>query len=808
MKRHSLALFTFFILNFIILSQRLPGQITISGFVKDKHSGEVIIGANIYCTGQKVGTTTDNNGYFNIILDTPSEINVSYVGYTSENYNIAENQEDTVLHIFLSGNTELDEVVVHGLRKNQFNVISLNNKELMNLPALGGKPDIMKSLQLMPGIQPQKEGRSLILVRGGDPGQNLYLFDNVSVIYVNHLGGFTSVFNPEIINNIDVYKGNFPARYGGKLSSIVDITQKTGDNTRKRKSISIGLTDMSFSIEGPLKNKKSTYIITGRKTMIDGLMYLVSSLADSDYFVSYGFHDINAKFTHKPNKRNNIFVNFYQGDDYLFFWSNPSESNDQQTNRISNIWGNLLTSVSWQHAFSSGVCFNSSVSFSKYRLKNKQLFTIPLNNSVYKSVTKKNSSVEDFSVKSALKWNPVKFWNIKTGLHLSYLNHQPNILSKKDMDIQSSLSSKSVDAAVYIENSVQLNSYFKFYPGIRFDYYHSDDFSDISIEPRIDLIMNVSPDQKLNLNFTKMSQKSHLIFTHSNIMNNEIWIPSDAQIPPSQSCQYSLGWEGSFRGDRFRAELVTYYKKMENLATLREGYSYMWGDTNWKNKIESSGQGISYGFESFIELNHHTWNGFIGYSYSHSVRQFNTINNGKKYVFDYDRPHNLSLYLSGRINRNLQIYFNWVYQTGLPYTQAIGKHFTPSLIPDENDDYFYYDALIYGNRNNARMKDYHRLDIGATYTYINKRKRKVVWTFSVYNVYNRHNPYFYYYNTNVTGEMYTPESGIKTEPVSLYQMCFFPIIPSVSYKVYFENNNREKSQNSFVERLINWLSYE
>jgi len=254
-------------------------QVRISGFVKDQLSGERLIGANIIEQGTSNGTMADYNGYFSILIKTSSTLQISFVGYKTQqaDYNL---KRDTLVNVYLTPGYEIDEVVISRQHTPKFNVATLNFKQMTQIPSLGGKPDVIKSLQLLPGISSQNEGSSLMLVRGGDPGQNLYLFDNVPVIYVNHLGGFMSVFNPDIINNIDVYKGGFPSRYGGKLSSVVDIAQKEGDNSRLKGSLGIGITDASFTIEGPLKIRNTSFIITGRKTLIDPLLALASILSE------------------------------------------------------------------------------------------------------------------------------------------------------------------------------------------------------------------------------------------------------------------------------------------------------------------------------------------------------------------------------------------------------------------------------------------------------------------------------------------------------------------------------------------------
>ena len=368
--------------NFILITGLLlfaivaHTQTRISGFVKDASSGERLIGANIIESGTMKGTVSDNNGYFNMIIKVPVALKVSYVGYTMSNVKINV-AKDTLLEIFLAPGKELTEVVIKADKLLKPNVAKLTTLELQSIPSLGGKPDLMKALQLLPGIKTQSEGSSLLLVRGGSPGENMYLFDNVPIIYVNHLGGFMSVFNPDIINSIDVYKGGFPARYGGKLSSVVDITQKEGSTFGFKGSCSIGIMDLSLLLEGPVK-KKASFIFTARKTVFGLLMFAATGIGDGNtYIMSYGFHDLNGKISWKPNSKNSFHFNLYQGDDYLNYWDKNSKQNLANKNRISYTWGNWLASVDWKHVVSSKLFSDNALSYTRYRLSEKAEIFVP-----------------------------------------------------------------------------------------------------------------------------------------------------------------------------------------------------------------------------------------------------------------------------------------------------------------------------------------------------------------------------------------------------------------------------------------------
>ena len=414
-------------LMFIAATQCLAAAtIQLSGFVRDAQNGEVLIGANVWEKHQHAGTTTDNRGYFSLKVNTPCKLNISYIGYKTIELNILSTN-DSLLNIRLETENKLQEITVTATRERHFETTRLSAKALTQIPTLGGKPDVIKALQLLPGVQTQSEGMSLMMVRGGEPGQNLYLLDNVPLIYVNHLGGFLSVFNPDMINSVDFYKGNFPARQGGKLSSIVDITQREGNTAKHQGSFSLGVTDVSFTFEGPLRNKKISYIVTARKTLIDALFGIVSTVANgNDAIVAYGFHDINAKLNWKPDERNNLSLNLYQGDDYLNYWTKPWKMKNDEHSHFNQQWGNWLVSGRWNRVFSPRLYAENIVSYSRYRNKTGLDYSYKEDGVAKKLETLNRASVNDFSFRSAWKYSFLKNWNMEFGGQISNLIYEPN----------------------------------------------------------------------------------------------------------------------------------------------------------------------------------------------------------------------------------------------------------------------------------------------------------------------------------------------------------------------------------------------
>ncbi|MBI9069053.1 MAG: carboxypeptidase-like regulatory domain-containing protein [Salinivirgaceae bacterium] len=795
------------LISFLFFVNNVFTQIKVSGFVKDIKTGELLIGAHVVDRNSNSATATDLNGYFAIICSNSSLIKCSFIGYNEfeKSYSF---KNDTVIELLLKSGSEINEITVKATRTATFNVSSLSIKELNVLPSLSAKPDVLKSAQFLPGIKSQSEGSSMLIVRGGNPGQNLYLLDETPILYVNHLGGFMSVFNPDMINNISIYKGGFPPEYGGKLSSIINITQRSGNQDFIKGSFSIGLTDASFSVEGPIGENVS-FIVTGRKTLFDALLYGASKLSDGgEYTIMYGFHDINSKLVWKPNTKNTIQLNLYQGDDYLAYWSKQNEFNNDKKASQSNIWGNVLLSTKWNRIINPSVFTTNSLSYTRYRNKSKYLIkdaSVPIKN-------KYLSSVQNFAFKNEWNYKVSKPWTLKVGLQNSWFIHNPqsHIVSSDTINYKNS-TNQALENALFFSSQVNIFNNSRVDIGLRVVNYNTKQLSNIWVEPRINITMGLNSNHKLNVSFTKMSQNSHLLFTNGSFMSNETWIPATKQISSAVSYQSSIGWRGYFFDGMYNTELIAYYKNMKNLATYKNGYYNLKNENNWENRVESGGVGTAKGVEFLIKKNNGEWTGSLAYCFSNATRQFKNINNGNQYLYEYDRPHTATIIVNKKITAKLNLNIAWVFQSGLPYTQVIGRHYTPAINFHDHPERFYYEALVYGERNSARMLNYHRLDVALNYEIKTKKHgNKAVWTFGVYNLYNRHNSSYYYYNSNKTAEIHRPEMGNAFQQLSLYQISLFPIMPSVSYKVYFGviKDNKNKPKDSVGTKLRKILYFE
>ena len=777
MKPKILSLTGFFFLIISNLSN-LQSQIHVSGIIRDANSKEVLIGANVYDPVKMDGTSSDNNGYFNLVVDKECDtILVTYIGYISQKINLSE-RHDTIITVLMNPGSVLEEVRVTAYKQPHFNQSRLSNEQLKNIPSIGAEPDILKSLQLLPGILSMNEGSSNLIIRGGGPGENLFLIDNVPLYYVNHLGGFISVFNPDVINDVRVIKGGFPAKYGGRLSSVVDITIKEGDASKFKGNAGIGVIGAHLNVEGPLAENTS-YLFSIRKTLTELLLGTASFVSDGDYIITYGFYDLNGKVSWKPNSKKSVHASIYAGDDLWAF----NVFDDGDLMKFRNKWGNVMGSVGWKQIVNPKIQFNNTFSYSRYRVKNIRGFYIDrFTEDAEDFQSNSMSSVQDLTIKSDWRYRIIKSWSVDFGIQSSYQVFLPNLYwDNADNPKNDKHTIRGIESSLYLENQLSLGRLFDMNIGLRGIQYVTENYTDFSLEPRLDISISPIKDHTLNFSFMKTNQFSQMVFSSGSFLTNEVWIPSGENIEPANSEQYSIGWKGSFNNDMFNAEIGLYQKGMNNLVAFKEGYSNLMGDALWESKIEKGGTGESKGVEFFLSKDKGNWTGFLSYTYSNTTRQFENLNMGKPFVFEYDRPHSFSIDIHKKINKNWTANALWVYQTGLPYTPAIGRYYAPY----NTIDHIIYEneVLIYGDRNSERMQAYHRMDVGLKYFTKSKKGRNATWSFSVYNLYNRQNPYFYYYNTEpgLNFGVIEKRSGFQ----KLYQFSYFPILPTVSYSVDF-----------------------
>jgi len=772
-------------LNLFILCSfhaAIARQINVSGYVRDAVGKEKLIGAHVINVNTKEGAITDHNGYFSLNANINDSLSISYAGYKSQTIQVNESSQN--LFIDLRMNTYLKEVQVTGIRDIFQPMTQLKSKDFDNIPTIGAAPDVLKAVQLFPGITAQNEGSSQLIVRGGSPGENLYMIDNIPLIYVNHLGGFYSVFNPDMINSMEIHKDGFPARYGGKLSSIISLSQYEGNAEEFKGNFSIGPMAASLMVEGPALDNKATYMLSARKTLIDGLMALGTTLsAGNDFTFAYGFHDFNGKFTYNVNDKHTLSANFYQGDDYINLWAESASTipNTVGRSRLQTVWGNWLGALQWKYKPNSKLVGENSLSVVRYRLKNNSFYYEDEDSREPTFDNRFQSSLMDNRLQSDWKYFNSNSLTTHFGTQLSYKIHQPNQTNAQTVNTVNEVI-PVLEGALYFDEHLDFWENSSLKVGGRFNYYKNDDYSSFDFVQRGQLAIGVASNQWLLARYTGASQYAHLLYTTGDIGANEIWIPADKEAPASASNQFSLGYKSSFQRNMWQLESNAYYKELSNLTTYKEGIAAVLGDSNWKNKITSGGSGTSMGWEIMLKKSRGKWTGFASYTLSKTEYQFPEINNGIPYVFEYDRTHIFNINLSTKINEKWDFSANWTYQTGLPFTPAIGLRNTPDPFNPEIER----ETLIYGERNSDRMRDFHRLDLGFNYHKVTKRGNRAVWSFSIYNAYSRQNPYFNYYHVDNRDDFSLGQLEYSDQPMKLYQRSFFPFLPSFSYKVFFD----------------------
>lgn len=775
-----------FILPFIFLfTNQVFGQnITISGYVNCASTGEKLLGANIYNAQTKEGTSSNNYGFYSLSVHKHDSVNIiiSYTGYTSQTFTVCS-QVDIQKNFELKAGKELDEFEVIGSnqlpieQETKMSVVSIPMKQIKSLPAIGGESDIIKAIQLMPGIQSGSEGSSGLYVRGGSVGQNLILIDDVPLYYVNHLGGFVSTFNTDAINTVSLTKGGFPAHYGGRLSSVMDVRMKEGNTKEMHGSVMLGLIAAKAHIEGPIKKDTTSYIVSFRRLLYDLISRPLSKITTGNA-VGYNFYDFNAKLNHMINLNNRIYGSFYMGDDKAQTKSKTVSDSNIETYKYAQKWGNIAGSLRWNHLFNQKLFSNITLSYTRYRFLTDMLNTYEEENISEEYFYNFNSSVHDLSFKTDFDYNVSTNYRMKFGLLSVYHTFKPETRNYGSSGLNSTpISSSNLESrlnawehAVYLENIFKIGPKLRFNIGLRTALYRENIKNYYSFEPRAVANFRINKTTSAKASYAKMQQNIHLLTSSGTDMPVNLWFPATDKLAPSSSNQYAIGLAKSYSNGLYELSIEGYYKKMKNLITYKEGLSYMGTSTLWEDKVEKDGLGKSFGLELLLQKKLGKTRGWLAYTLSKTDRQFENINKGEPYAYRFDRRHDLSIVLNHQLKENVDLSATWIFGTGNAFTMAVGKYFTP-----DNTE-----IHIYEEKNSFRMRSYHRLDVGVNF---HKQKKRGIrtWSLSVYNLYNRENPYYYFFDTKGSGSYY---SG-GTDVTVVKQQSLFPFIPSFSYSFKF-----------------------
>lgn len=762
---------------------------TISGFISNEKTGEKLIGAIIYDTISKLGAATNEYGFFSLsIPKKEAALRINYFGLTQKIIAVPEGKDE--INVDLTDIRDLDEVVVNANRAVESSgsgTIELQLDKVDKLPIILGEKDIMRVIQLLPGVKSGGEASSGIYVRGGSPDQNLILLDGVPIYNVSHLFGFFSTFNSDAISNVTMIKGGFPARYGGRASSVLDMRMKEGNMKHYNVEGSIGIIASRLLIEGPIKKDKTSFSISGRRTYIDALIKPFLKAANQGE-AGYFFHDFNAKIQHKINDKHHLYLSGYFGLDKIYVKGKESTNYDadgasyRHQMKSSLKWGNSIGSVRWNYRMRPKLFLNTTATFSKYHFgvgMEDETNITKANGSkdLEKYAFGYNSGILDWGIKSDFTFVPNPNHNIKFGVSETYHTFTPGITfltaengTEKVSNAQGSRTQYSHEADIYVEDDFKVTTRLKVNYGLHQSIFVTNKKSYFVPQPRLSANYMLNEISSIKIGVSRMAQFLHLLSNTGIGLPTDLWVPATNQTKPVIANQFSVSYYRELPKD-FMFSIEAYYKKMNNLIQYKEGVSFVGGSEDWQQKV-TVGQGWAYGAEFFVEKKKGKFTGWIGYTLSWSERQFDELNFGKKFYHRYDRRHDLSVVVTYDINEKWDVGAVFVYGTGNAMTLGTQVY---SVAPNQAFAQAFYQPTLtnFEQMNDYRMPAYHRLDLGVNRKKI-KRYGNSILSFSVYNVYNRRNPF-----------MITRETNDQGKP-ALIQTSLFPIIPSISWKFQFD----------------------
>jgi hypothetical protein len=748
---------------------------TLSGTLKDAATAEPLVGASVYSPRLKKGVTVDIDGRFSLSLPADTVTLVfSYVGYVPlrKVFRLKANQK---VNLQLEPATQEEVVVVAAktadekVAANQMSMEELTAKEAKLIPVIFGEVDIFKILQLKPGVQSGGEGFSGLYVRGGGPDQNLVLIDDAPVYNPSHLFGFFSIFNNDVVRSVDLYKGGFPSNYGGRLSSVVDVKTRDGDNQKNVVSGGIGLISSRVTAEGPLLGDKATYLIGGRRTYFDIFTRQINRANENKInynpIPDYYFYDLNGKITYRPTTKDKITLSYYYGNDVVTF--------KRRNFRVNFDWGNRAGSLRWVHQHSPRTSIETSLIYSRYAYR--------IRNSVSNFNFNLTSGIEDYGVKSIVYHNITE--NLKWHSGADFTQHKFTIgrASAGSSDGAFSLNTgQDIQAGEFsgfsgldfTKGDWQVNG------GLRTSGFLASNRNFFGLEPRLAATRKFGEKLSAKFNYTRTFQYLNLVTNSGASLPTDLWYPSNARTLPQIGNQYAGGWTASLFDGELYFSNEYYYRTMRRQIDIKDGSSFFLNDK--LDTIFVFGKGWAYGSEFYLEKKKGKTTGWIGYTLSYTWRQFNNINFGEKFHPRYDRRHDVSVVVMHELNRRVTLSGAWVYGTGNAISLPEGRLFFQDLNGTIGFPPGYSVIPDIRKRNTFRMDAYHRLDLGLVYKFFPKWGESDL-TFSIYNVYNRLNPFFIYFETITENQDGSGNIlGFQAKQASL-----FPIIPSVTYNFKF-----------------------
>lgn len=765
----------YFLFCLLFLFNSLSAQVryTVSGYVRDSANGEDLIGAAVLVKETGAGTVTNTYGRYALNLPGGTyTLRVASVGYKTIEQRITLSADKQVDFIIAPETAEQKEIVLKAdapraeLDRTQMGKVNLQMSKVRELPVLFGEVDVLKTLQLLPGVQSSSEGTTGFYVRGGGPDQNLIILDEAVVYNASHLFGFFSVFNADAIKNVELYKGGYPSKFGGRLSSVVEVNLKDGNKKEYDVSGGLGLIASRLTVEGPIIKDKSSFVVSGRRTYFDIFTRAYNKTQEDNPgfnpIPDYYFYDLNAKINYELGGRDRLFLSGYFGRDIFGFSRDDFD--------FSFNWGNATTTARWNHVFTPRLFMNTSATFTDYR------YTLNQEVDVFKAEV--SSHIRDISLKADLDFaaNPRHYIRFGGGgiYHTFGVGRLSFTSSDNSFNLKQDNTQYGSEIYAYVSDDWQLDSSWKVNLGMRLSGFAAKEKFYYGAEPRLSLLYKLSRYVSLKGSFTQMNQYVHLVTNTGATLPTDVWYPSNKAVKPQLARQVAAGITATLFGDKVLLTNEVYYKWLNNQIDFRDGAQLF-----FNNNLDSEfvfGRGWSYGNEILLEMREGRLTGWIGYTLSWTYRQFDEINNGEKFFPKYDQRNNVSIVLSYPLNKRFTLSGTWVYGDGNAYSLPVGWSFFND-IPGSHSFIIPY----YEKRNALRMPAYHRMDAALVWKFFPKWGSSDL-TFSVYNVYNRRNAYIVYIAQSINDD-----PGTLRIPVgaTARQISLFPIIPSVTFNFKF-----------------------
>ncbi|MEQ9300470.1 MAG: TonB-dependent receptor [Cyclobacteriaceae bacterium] len=791
----------------VLIYPRKPEQsekTTVNGYITDAATGEALIGVTVYDTLYHQGATTNVYGYYSYSRNTHLDLPLvfSYVGYRDTLVWYRPVSEGQMSIALSPTDQQLEEVVIETsrLQDTQMSVNSFSPKDIQRLPSLMGEPDLLKTITLTPGIKFGADNASGFYVRGGGPDQNLILLDGATIYNPTHAFDLFSTFNTSAVKHIDVIKGGFPARYSGRLSSVLDVRMKEGNTQKVTGEVGLGYLLSKFTVEGPLGGENTSFLVSGRRTFMDLIFKFVGDFEPAEnreLQQDIIFGDLSAKVNHRFSDKDQVFLSYYGSGDRLDVTEKERNLDDafpfESEMDVKLGWSNRIVAARWNHLFSDKLFANTTATYTKFDinvdLDSRETYGSPPGSSTNIYINSFNSEIEDYGVKLQFDYFPSANHNIKFGLNGIQHQFRPGVsgiqIETEDFEGNVDLvfddqETSSVEASAFVEDEVSITDKLKTNIGVHAALLNVEGKTYHSIQPRIAMNYQLNNQVSLSASYAEMAQFIHLLTNSTLGIPLDLWVPATPDAPPMQSRQMAAGV--SYRPSReYLFTFETYYKTMDNLIAYKEGATFTNAQESWQSKIETGGEGEAYGFEFFLQKKTGRTTGWLGYTLSWTDRQFENLNAGRVFPYKYDRRHDISLVAMHEISDRINLSASWVFASGnavsFPYGRTTALPDIPALTPQYDPGTPTATSIdVFEGRNTVRMPNYHRLDIGINFVKQKKRGTRT-WNLSVYNTYLNQNPFIIYTND--------PESATGNGDRELIQVSSYWIVPSITYNFKF-----------------------